>query len=162
MVTLVTDTHAAVYRHNSNSCNILPSETCTMLATCSTLKESKLGSPFWQTQIANKSGQATCTTGKDAIDSVKAILAKSMQAADEEVRAVSECLGGQCFLPESACQNPGLLWGVGHSALDPHVAAVLLHLAQECCQQRALACSNDQNHLLLAANTPECLASSRD
>lgn len=42
--------------------------------------------------------------------------------------------------PEGASQDPGLLRNIGHFALDPHVATVLLHLAQECCQQGALAC----------------------
>ena len=44
--------------------------------------------------------------------------------------------------PEGACQNPGLLWDVGHSALDPHVTTMLLHLAQECCQQGTLTCTS--------------------
>lgn len=42
--------------------------------------------------------------------------------------------------PEGAGQNPGLLRDIGDPALDPHVATVLLHLAQERCQQGALAC----------------------
>ena len=44
--------------------------------------------------------------------------------------------------PKGACQDPGLLWDISHSALDPHVATVLLHLAQKCCQHGALTCTS--------------------
>lgn len=132
-------------------------ECCSVLNCCMTIDNSvhklgsKLGRLLIMTTTQKQSKGQAIYNRQDAIHDATSSMRASQITTDRQM--IGNGMGCECVHlkckewcpPEGPCQNPGLLRDIGHSALDPHMATMLLHLTQKCCQQGAFTCTSHNN-----------------